>query len=99
MAARYLADVPYPALARPLQDSLDASAALIAASNLSSAEKTLAKEDARARLESYRSSSFDRRSIAASFEAVARWAREQGVPQDRIILGEFGTSEMSECPS
>ena len=42
MAARYLADVPYPALARPLQDSLDASAAAIAASELHSAEKILA---------------------------------------------------------
>jgi hypothetical protein len=40
VAARYLADVPYPALARPLQDSLNASAALIAASDLPSSQKS-----------------------------------------------------------
>jgi endoglucanase len=87
-AARYLADVPYP-LARSLKDSFDASAASIAASDLPSAQKSLALVDARQRIESYRSSSFDRSTIARHFDRIAHWARNQSVPRDRIILGEF----------
>jgi len=91
VAARYLADVPYPALARPLQQSLDASAVMVAKANISTAEKARALADARERLESYRRSAFDRAAIAASFDRVARWAKDHGVPPQRIILGEFGT--------
>jgi endoglucanase len=90
MAARYLADVPYPALARSLQDSLDASAATIATADLPLPQKLLAKSDAQQRLESYRSSSFDRTTIARSFDSIANWARDHGVPLKRVILGEFG---------
>jgi hypothetical protein len=89
VAARYLADVPYPALARPLQQSFDASAALIATTDLPPSQKALAIQDARQRLESYRRSSFDRGTIAQSFDRIARWARDHGVPSNRIILGEF----------
>jgi hypothetical protein len=90
VAARYLADVPYPALARPLQDSLDASAALIATSDLPPSQKSRAVLDARQRLESYRKSSFDRRTIAQSFDRIAGWARDHRVPSERVLLGEFG---------
>lgn len=94
-AARYLADVPYPALARPLQDSLDATAEAIARSDLSQQEKSRATLDARARLEGYRRSAFDGRTIAEEFNRVADWARSQDLPPERILLGEFGarTSE------
>jgi endoglucanase len=90
VAARYLSDVPYPALARPLQQSLDATAALIAASGLPASQKSLAITDARQRLEAYRRSSFDRGTIAKSFDRMARWAQDRRVPSSRIILGEFG---------
>jgi endoglucanase len=93
-AARYLFDVPYPALARPLQQSLDASAALIAAAGLAPSEKSRALADARQRLESYRKSSFDRGTIAQSFERITRWAKDHGVPSHRIILGEFSTRKL-----
>jgi endoglucanase len=91
VAARYLADVPYPALARPLQDSLKASAALIAASDIPSSQKSLAALDARQRLEAYRRSSFDRSTIAKNFDRITRWARDLRMSSSRIILGEFGT--------
>jgi hypothetical protein len=94
--ARYLADVPYPALARPLQQSLDASAALIAATDLSPSEKSRAKADARQRLEDYRRSAFDRGTIAQSFDRIARWAKDHGVPTSRIILGEFSARGQGE---
>ncbi len=89
-AARYLADVPYPALARPLEESLKATAARITNTDLSQPEKVLAYRDAQTRLESYRRSGFDSNAIAKSFERIADWARSQGVPPDRVLLGEFG---------
>jgi endoglucanase len=89
-AARYLADVPYPARARPLDDSLAATAALIAASDLSAPRKSLAFQDAQKRLADYWSSGFDSGSIAGDFAQIAGWARSQGIPADRIMLGEFG---------
>jgi endoglucanase len=90
VAARYLVDVPYPALRRSLQDSLDASAALIATSDLPSSQKALAILDARQRLQSYRRSAFDRGTIAQNFDRIAGWARDHRLPLDRVILGEFG---------
>jgi endoglucanase len=89
-AARYLADVPYPAAARPLENSLEATAAAIAGTDLSQLQKSSAYRDAQARLESYRRSGFDGNTIATSFAQVAGWARSRGVPPDRILLGEFG---------
>jgi endoglucanase len=94
--ARYLADVPYPATARPLQQSLDASAALIASTDLSPSEKSRAKVDARQRLEDYRRSAFDRGTIAQSFDRVEQWAKDHGVPASRVILGEFSARGQGE---
>jgi endoglucanase len=91
--ARYLADVPYPALARPLSDSLDATAALIAVSDLPERKKKFAYRDAQTRLESYRRSAFDRATIVSALRAVADWAQSRGVGPDRILLGEFGARE------
>jgi hypothetical protein len=89
-AAHYLADVPYPALARPLEDSLEASAAMIAKSDLPQSDMGAAYREARTRLESYRRSAFDRRAIAKTFDLIAAWARANQIPADRIMLGEFG---------
>src|SRR6202011_3996233 len=60
MAAQYLTDVPYPARARPIEKSLEATAATIALANLVPSQKLEAKGKAREALESYRASSFDR---------------------------------------
>jgi hypothetical protein len=90
--ARYLADVPYPARARPLDESLSATAALIANTDLLAPKKAEAYQDAQARLEEYRASGFDGRTIAADFARVARWAKSRGIPADHILLGEFGAN-------
>ncbi len=92
-AARYLADVPYPARARPLDDSVTASAATIAALNLSAPEKSLAYQDAWTRLEDYRASGFDAGTMTKAFAGIADWARAQGIPPDRVMLGEFGARQ------
>jgi endoglucanase len=92
-AARYLADVPYPARTRSLDDSLTATAALIAQSDISEPQKSLAYQDAQARLEDYRASGFDADTIANEFAQIARWAHSRGIPDNRILLGEFGARE------
>jgi hypothetical protein len=88
--ARYLADVPYPARARPLDGSLAATAASIADSNLSELQKSLAFQDAQARLQDYRASGFDAETITSTFKQIAGWARSQGIAGSRVLLGEFG---------
>lgn len=90
--ARYLADVPYPAQARPLDETLKATAALIAATDLSAPERALAYRDAQARLENYRASDFNYATIAVDFARVARWAKSHGIAADHVLLGEFGAN-------
>jgi endoglucanase len=94
-AAKYLTDVPYPALARPLDDSLSATTATIAASDLSPSDRIAAEADALRRLESYRLSGFDRGDIARTFDSVAVWAQSHAVPAERVLLGEFGARKTS----
>jgi endoglucanase len=90
MAAQYLTDVPYPARARPIEQSIEETAATIALAKLAPAQKLEAKEKAREALASYRASAFDRATIKDDFDQMARWARDHGVPMHRVILGEFG---------
>ncbi len=96
MAAQYLTDVPYPARARPMAESIEATAAAIAAAKLAPSELSQAKTKTRRDLESYRASSFDRSHIARDFDKVARWAREHSVPAHRVILGEFGVMDSAQ---
>jgi len=88
--AHYLADVPYPAYARPLSDSLTATMAAIEAAQLSPPEKAAAAAEARRHLENYRRSRFDRTAIGRDLDRVMRWARNNGVASSRLLLGEFG---------
>jgi endoglucanase len=90
MAAQYLTDVPYPARARPMEESIEETAAAIARATLAPSQQLEAKGKAREALEGYRASSFDRAAIKDDFEKMARWAREHGVPMHRVLLGEFG---------
>jgi hypothetical protein len=64
--------------------------AAIAASDLSQAQKKSAAIEARRMLESYRRSGFDRAAIGKSLDRVVAWAKDNGVPPNRIFLGEFG---------
>ncbi len=89
-AAQYLTDVAYPARARPIEESIAATAATIARANLAQSQKQQAEATARRVLEKYRTSSFDRPVITDDFDKVARWARDHAVPMQRVILGEFG---------
>jgi endoglucanase len=95
-AAQYLTDVPYPARARPIEQSIEATAAAIARANLAQPQKHQAEATARKALESYRASSFDRSVIADDFNKMARWARQHAVPMQRVILGEFGATNNAQ---
>jgi endoglucanase len=90
MAAGFLTDVPYPAGARPIAESLNATDETVTRARLDELQKTQAKAAARNALESYRASSFDRSTMVVDFDKVARWARDHSVPANRVILGEFG---------
>jgi len=89
-AARYLADVPYPANARPMEESVRATTDLIEVTGLPQPAKRNAYLDALNQLQSYRRSGFSRATIAHTFERVERWAQDNGIPSSRILLGEFG---------
>jgi endoglucanase len=90
MAAEYLTDVPYPARARPIEESIEETAATIARATLAQSQKQQAKAAAVSALEGYRASAFDRATIKDDFDKVARWARDHSVPMHHVILGEFG---------
>jgi endoglucanase len=96
MAAEYLTDVPYPANARRVQQSIEATIATIAAAKLTPSERAEAQTKARRDLESYRASRFDRSDIAADFDKVARWAREHSIPSHRVVVGEFGAMDNAQ---
>ena len=96
--ARHLADVPYPAGAHAIADSIAASNDGINASEMTQPQKLLALLDTRRRLEAYRLSGFDRRAIARDFDRIAAWAAARGISGSRILLGEFGVMTTPRGP-
>jgi hypothetical protein len=96
MAAQYLTDVPYPARARPIEETIEATDATIALTKLAPPQQLAVKTTARDALKSYRASAFDRSTIADDFDKVARWARGHAVPAQRVILGEFGAMDNAQ---
>jgi hypothetical protein len=96
MAAEYFTDVPYPATARPMEESIAATIAATAAAKLTSQQRVEVQTKARHDLETYRTSRFDRPDIAGDFNKVARWARDHSIPADRILLGEFGAMDNAQ---
>ena len=90
--ARYLADVPYPALAR--------SAAEVWKQQPERSVKRTSRRIRNRRRTATRRTGW--KAIVApdstatrspSFEQIANWARSQGVAPDRILLGEFGAKK------
>ena len=90
MAGQYLTDVPYPAQARPLQESSAATLKAIAGADLQPSQSRQAEASALSALEAYSASAFDRSTIKDDFDKVSHWAREHSVPTRRVLLGEFG---------
>lgn len=89
-AAADLVDVPYPASARPLSDTLAASRRAIAASDRTPAQRAEAEAEATRHIDHYARFGFDRAALSRSFDDIADWARRHGIAPGRILLGEFG---------
>jgi hypothetical protein len=73
-----------------MPQSIAATMATIDATALDASLRQQAVAKARKDLEAYRASAFDRATIAADFDRVARWARDHAVPPERVLVGEFG---------
>ena len=73
-----------------------AAAAIDADGTLSPAAKTEAREATRRYVETLLSSHPGPARVAADFSAVSRWAAKQGVPPERVFLGEFGCVSSSD---
>lgn len=87
---RFLNHMPYPNGVRSFQDTWPFIERRIEKASLDPVKKLAATAGARKLAEEYFSKPFDRTSIAASFDAVAAWARRNGIKPGQILLGEFG---------
>ena len=88
---RYLSGVSWP----PRETSDEAIArsfAAIDAAGLDAASAETEKAAAKKALIAYFADPKGPRFIEAEFARVANWARGEGIPNDRIILGEFGAT-------
>jgi endoglucanase len=88
--ASLMLDLPYPANARPMSDSLTALSARLDQKHASFADKTAALAQATIYLGAYEATDFDRSTIHSAFDQVSNWAVSHGIPPSRIFLGEFG---------
>lgn len=87
---RLASDVPYPADARPLNDSISALRLRVTQLDNSPAQQTVDFAKGSADLVRYRSSGFSRADINSNFDSVAAWASSHRIPPSHIFLGEFG---------
>ncbi|HUO91794.1 MAG TPA: cellulase family glycosylhydrolase [Rhizomicrobium sp.] len=87
---RVAADVPYPALSRPADASINALQTRMKGWNETDDQKKADLQSATSQLAQYRKSAFDRSTIRGYFDQVAAWARTHKIPTNRILLGEFG---------
>ena len=90
---RYLSDLPWPAAAG------DSSAteqsirqAILADKSLNAVQRTLMEGAAAQVVREYFASDFGVKDIAAEFDQVAQWAKNNNIGNDRILLGEFGAA-------
>lgn len=94
-AYRYFTGVPYPPTTTGIRESLEVTADAIRKSKLTSVEKSKEQLFATEELGRYLASSFERTSIAWSFDRVADWAKRHDIAPSRILLGEFGVRILS----
>lgn len=88
---KYLDQVPWPASKRPIEEPI----ALIpervgSAKGLDDSARQRAAAGARANLQKYYNSGAGADVIENRFSQVAAWAREHGIPANRVFIGEFG---------
>ena len=90
---RYFSQMPYPAASLPAALVLDAVRANVEGdATLGAAARRAALAEAQAQTRAYLATGFDGARIARAFDEVTDWARRNGIPADRIFLGEFGAT-------
>lgn len=88
---KYLDEVPWPASKRPIEEPLALiEQRVLMASKLDDAERLKAISGARANLLKYYRTYPSGDSIRERFAKVAQWAKDNGIPANRIFVGEFG---------
>lgn len=94
---RYLNAVPWPGSAGTKQKTLAATMARMAADTAKpEAEKREIAVTVARVLDEYFNANPDRRFVEKYFARVTAWAERNGIPRDRILLGEFGALRTDE---
>ncbi|GEP05795.1 glycoside hydrolase family 5 protein [Methylobacterium oxalidis] len=90
---RYFSDMPYPAASVPAELVLETVRANVEDdARRGSGRGRPAIGPAQAQARAYLATGFDRARIARAFDEVTAWAQRNGIPPDRIFLGEFGAT-------
>lgn len=88
---KYLDEVPWPANARPIDASMQKIEGHVArAKNLDAAARIKAALGAQINLKKFHASGAGRQLIEDRFALVSKWAKDNGIPPSRILIGEFG---------
>jgi endoglucanase len=88
---RFVSGLTWPATPESAAIVMTRAAALVAGRHdLSPAGRNRELAILRRRLDSVIADHYDPRQVRADFGEVAQWARSNGVPTNRILLGEFG---------
>lgn len=101
-AAHFLTGLPFPARAVDAgrrSALLAAARARIVAEIADPAERRTLDREVEAALDAYVASDASPRTIDAAFAEVARWAKANRIPPDRILLGEFGAYREGTDPA
>ncbi len=88
--SRLAADIPYPAQARPLSDSVEALTARVEKLDSSLTQRAADMAMGLADLARYKAENFSRSDMHRDFDQIASWARTHNIPSNQIFLGEFG---------
>jgi len=83
-------DIPYPADARAIEDSLNALKKREEDAHMASPDMEQEQAKALPLLQKYHQSSFTKQTIVSTFDSVQNWARTNKLAPERILLGEFG---------
>jgi hypothetical protein len=93
---KYLDEVPWPASERPIEDVLPRIQPRVAAAKLDENARQQAALGAQANLQKYYRSGAGAGMIKTRFGQVADWAKANGVPANRVFIGEFGVLRKHE---
>lgn len=91
----YLAGLPYPSTF-PFDPASLVARNIAADPAVDPARRRRLAERAEAAAAAYAAGGFDRDRVRRDFDRVAGWAKAQGVPETRILLGEFSVARQSD---